>query len=306
MMAASSPLTFSGVSSNSKTRFVARVEGSDRLLFSVQERASGDLTIIRRAEKLISYPQTDYQTFFEVAAQRLSIHRSLKSSAEGTTFKRTTTLANGSSVNDAAFIKGSRHNLLWPAWAAFCPDMSIGAYEFSVRTNDRIVRISENLPQSSTLIYHVFITEAGHAPVHLEVASRFVAAFKYFDVVVYANYLNLPYDERGATISLPTSEPSVDGDTSGVMADHYANIFPSGSTSLDDHVVKDVIFYQNEQLCRTVCHKRLDGLEEHSLAFQSLYDHEPFYSALPFLITAPTIRLERPAPWTPEKLKPKN
>jgi hypothetical protein len=93
--------------------FSATVEGTPRLLFSIQERASGDLTIVMKHSKFATdyegAPSDDSDT---VTEEGLSVHRSLQS-AENNVVKYTRVLKDGRCLYNMHFTKAIKKNGLF-------------------------------------------------------------------------------------------------------------------------------------------------------------------------------------------------
>ena len=89
------------------------VEGTPRLLFSIQERASGDLTIVIKQSKFATdyegAPCTEDDTVIE---DRFSVHRS-QQSAENNVVKYTRILKDGRCLYNMHFTKAIKKNGLF-------------------------------------------------------------------------------------------------------------------------------------------------------------------------------------------------
>jgi len=89
------------------------VEGTPRLLFSIQERASGDLTIVIKQSKFATdyegAPSTEDDTVIE---DRFSVHRS-QQSAENNVVKYTRILKDGRCLYNMHFTKAIKKNGLF-------------------------------------------------------------------------------------------------------------------------------------------------------------------------------------------------
>lgn len=95
------------------TIFSATVEGTSRLLFSVQERASGDLTIILKQSKFATdYEGAPSNESDTIVQERISVHRSLQS-AEHNAVKYTRILKDGRCLYNLHFTKAIKKNDLF-------------------------------------------------------------------------------------------------------------------------------------------------------------------------------------------------
>lgn len=224
-----------------KVRFAARVDGDLRELFSVDEKASGDLTIIRRAEAY-EFQSLEETERAKVLTHRISVHRSQRSAAGGTTLIYT--MINDKDVTErgASFIKNSsKDRLIWPVYSTLCPELRHERYTPSTGKTKQIVELAQDIPPDRSFMYHVFVASLKVDLPEILFCTRHAVRFKHFQVVVYANHFNFPPTAVGIHASILTSDRTLNGEAAGLQVD-FEKVFPQGAVSVRPGEIEHVVW----------------------------------------------------------------
>ena len=207
-----------------KVRFTVAVADADRNLFSIVQRKNGDLTIgFGFAEKFEFVPQNP-----KITHQKYSVHRS-PNSVEFNTITHEIVLSDGSKFRSTALtdaIKGKTG--FQPLFVRRCPDLSIDRYLLPV--DDKAVRAqltSSDMPL--TLVYGVYVGEAGAAFGPQPNVSVYEWDFEHFKIVVLSQHLALPPHRTGMLFHHVTVDPR-NADSS--VHDHLRKMMRGQSAAL--------------------------------------------------------------------------
>lgn len=96
---------------NKKTRFVVKVDGVERELFSVEESSRGDLTIVLATDR----PQSVLHK--TTTTHRLSVHATRDASDGGFTIKETVKDSSGGEENRYAYVRPNEGHALLPVFS---------------------------------------------------------------------------------------------------------------------------------------------------------------------------------------------
>jgi hypothetical protein len=144
------------------TAFVIEAAGRPRKLFTVQERGSGDLTLILRSRvgyaELGTKPGPENPTFVE---HRYSIHVSPNSTQGINTIKRTARFSNDQKLRHFTFTKSLKtENSFVPLFFNRC--LTLVSPTFAVAGNkDQLHSIGSYNPLANTLIFGVYVSKIG-------------------------------------------------------------------------------------------------------------------------------------------------
>lgn len=190
----------------SKVRFVIVANGIERDLFSVQQRAGGDLLVFLRHLKLAEHPDGSYRP---VAEQHYSIHRSKNASLPGNTFKHTLSFKDGELIETSSFVQKSGYPLFYPLFARRCADLDLDRFNTKRSDGDCIINIGNYSTSRSIPFFVAFALESSHYILHdyCHPFSVYSLSFDYFTIAVAIAYFHLPSDESGHLIHFMTSMP---------------------------------------------------------------------------------------------------
>jgi hypothetical protein len=174
--------------------FSASIKGKPRLLLSIQERASGDLTIIvkhsifRTATTFAKAADDD-----SIIEERYSIHRSLES-ATINAIKYTQVLKNGRrhvvrNYTEAMKEPNNRFSLVFMRRAG---DVSHERYLFSLTKGQRVINLGEYDPEHFQPVFALFVSRQGRSLADLgntDINVVRVEGFKHFNITMLAQFL---------------------------------------------------------------------------------------------------------------------
>ena len=275
-----------------KVRFVATIDGARRDLFAVGETNTGDLTIIRRAERSALTPSLGTEAIKE---HRVSIHRSLASKVGGTTIMQTTTVVSGSQDRGAAFVQNGEHPLMWPIYAVLCPDLRHDIYKPSLKNTSAVVNIAIDCPPEASLMYHVFVAAADYTPPNVAFCSLYVHRFEHFKLAVYVNYMNMPSSALGITSSIYTSPERRDGVEQASKID-FERFFPRGAVALEAAEVAHLIWSQCDGMWMSFARLVTKGRDD-----KLLKGYEVLFSQFPANVGQVLKGKTPDAPWQPRQ-----
>lgn len=195
-----------------KTRVVAQVDWRKRELFSVEERASGDLTIITRHEALHER-NGNRDDLVWIIADRFSVHRSPMSTLDATTITHTRKTSDGRTLSSAALIKDSRSSLLWPAYAIRTADLRNARYDFDTSERDRTIVLTEYHPELATLAFVVWICNIDRSFADWsECQSKATeVCFTHFKIVIFHTFFHAPTLDISDRALISTAPRRADG-----------------------------------------------------------------------------------------------
>lgn len=284
-----------------KVRFCAKVDGQDREIFAVGEGADGDLAIIRRAENGTFSLAGDIEKIIDVLEHRVSIHVSRESATNATTIVHTTVTGEGDKESGAALVKYSRYDLLWPIYSALCPDLRNIRYSTSKGKTSKRVRLVQDVPVDSALMYHVFAIGPDTEPPEIFQCAHHIERFKDVGIVVYTNYINLPAMDFGVHSALHTTDIRMNGEIQKSNND-FSTIFPEGAVSFTGEDVDKFIADTSHQLAFNFFNLmiKMPGIGEENRSF--LKAHPMWFTRCPLVATEPTLLItQQPARWIPPK-----
>lgn len=179
-------------SNRPRTRFTVLLNEEHRALFSVEERADGDLIVFISSEDYFSDISSDrpVSEADRYAENRVSVHRSKIS--DGRTVKHTMRTISGATHKTYSFIRNSKNNLCWPIFSRSVPSLAAPQYNHRPKKKDTSVSLGFLDENFSTFIYHVLVMSLNRdPPVFLESRMKY-HDFRFFRLVIYSNYVNLP------------------------------------------------------------------------------------------------------------------
>lgn len=287
-----------------KVRFIASVDKAEREIFSVGEGANGDLSVFRRAEDRL-LPFRDDMPSGRLLEDRFSVHRSERSLRNGTTITRTVALEEGPPSKYSAFVKNSKNNLLWHLFSTLSPKISNKRYDPSGGATKIKIILADDVPTNSTLCYHVFVANPRREVTYIPWCTLHVVEFKFFKLLVYVNFVNLPSSNLGNTMYMPTTPGVIDGKQNERSLKKFQEMYPDGAINLVDNQLPVIINTFNQRMFFTVMATHLDRLEEegnNNELIKTLANHQPHFSIYPASISRPLFPLDPlPDNWTPPK-----
>jgi hypothetical protein len=136
-----------------KTRAVVDCQGSERLLFSVQENSQGGLTII------INQNYSDLNNERQVIGQRISVHESINTSDGGFLVKRTVKLQDTSNIESYAYVKPNEGHAMLHTLGQLESGLT-RAPVFSKKPKDTVVKFYDNFVDGN-LFYLILVSKFG-------------------------------------------------------------------------------------------------------------------------------------------------
>jgi hypothetical protein len=204
------------MSNSKKTRFFAKIDGIDRLLFSVQKSARGSITITSQTTAaLIDYATPNKYGFSdgthkEYEDQHYSIHESNEGTATSITKK---TKLKSEHQSNVAFIQDTKDYLLWPVFWRRYPLFNTDRSLLVKKSRDTYIQLAEYSFKSAALLYGVFVTRPSFDLSILTNAELDfkTASFENHMVIAIPYFINLPSESTGDIINLTTSPTIING-----------------------------------------------------------------------------------------------
>lgn len=229
-----------------KLRFAAQIERKLRELFAVEEKANGDITVIKRGEKYHFNSEANAVPQ-RLITHRMSIHRSQQSVIGGTTIIHTVEKEDGTRERGASFIKRHKNQLIWPLYSTLFPDMTDDHYNISSGRTKRIIEIGRHNPKYSCLIYHVFVASNKVIMPDIHFAQLKTERFRYFQLATYVTYYNFPTTTFGFNAAMFTSERTIDK-VQVESESGFRSIFPNGALPMQSSEVWHVVWTLSNKL----------------------------------------------------------
>lgn len=139
-----------------KTRIVIRAGKDEIELFSLRERADGDLVILGNLTAEVE--PVPGEGYVPVSQNRFSIHTS--EDLLGFTIKHTLTLSDGQTISSASFIRSLNKQLTWIVLGKRYPLHSSKSV-VEPKKNDRVFCINSYNPETHSLLLFLSVTAAG-------------------------------------------------------------------------------------------------------------------------------------------------
>lgn len=278
-----------------KDRFYARVDGHLRELFSISEGADGSLAIMPRGTDNLFRHIPNLREQNKVYEHHFSVHRTLKSE-HGINISQTLITATGEEEEASCFIKDGKYKLLWPVFSVINPDLRHERYNPSKGKTSCQIVIAGDIPKTSTFIYHVFVSSLDRSVIEIINCETYAFDFKYFRILIYACYVNLPSSHVGIVAGIPTSKPTVDGVPLEGKFDHE-KVFPGGSMSLTDEDVFPVIHMINQRMfwsVNDVLMRQFPNFKDRLATLKPFFSRHPQRRGEPIVVV-----VDNPTPWTP-------
>jgi hypothetical protein len=197
------------MSTKSKLRLVVAIRGQNIELLSVRERTSGELLLTPRSPSGARLGHVDLR---EIAEQHFSIHRSKDDKNTAVTFKQT--FADGSSLDNVAYIHDTKDHLLWPIFAR---QVGVSAEILDkvppARAKDTLVALGGYHPEAATLCFSIFIARRDFAVIQgVEDVNVLAIPFRLFKIIVLWGFFNIPSPETGQIAGITTSSTIRNGE----------------------------------------------------------------------------------------------
>lgn len=211
-----------------KTSVTVTQNGALRELFSIRERANGDLLIAIRHADHTEIEGQDVETL----SQKYSVHRSPNS--PGFTVKQTLSFTGNKNMTSVQFRLPGRDGLVALLFGLTVQDMSDPKYTYMPRPKDRIIKLYDDETGNGTLFYFVMILATeGNFPARTKLHTSQIV-FRYFTVVVLSGFFPIPAAKGSHAVHLSTSLPRL---TPGSIPPNLQNIdlaSPTVQQAIDD------------------------------------------------------------------------
>jgi hypothetical protein len=205
------------MSKTKKTRFFARIDGAECLLFSIQKSANDGLTITSRTPKFFEGAKGPYGTPLEFDHQHYSVHET--NEGNDTTITQKTQLV-GERHSIVTLLRGTRDYLLWPVFARRYPIFLTGENRLVRKTKDTFIELAEYSYERSNLLFSVFVSRPSFDVSVLTGAGvKFkTALFDKHLIIVIPSFIHLPSLSSGDVTGYSSTPVVID---SKIEEDHF-------------------------------------------------------------------------------------
>jgi hypothetical protein len=192
-----------------KAVVLARINNEVRQLFSIHERASGDLTIIlKRGLRAETVGGNDKGT---IQQRKIPVHRSPMSNTHNVVY---TEIAGGSltrAYSQFSPNKSYGNGIIWPVFAFRSTILPEDAYRPKVRPLDRTINIGNTPSSQWSLVVMIVVRDASMQLSKHWSFNHTTVSFSCFLIDVLWTYLKVPTTALGDYLFFATKQPLVDG-----------------------------------------------------------------------------------------------
>lgn len=206
-----------------KTRFFVRVNGVEREILSVQQRADKSLTLISGTPSFWENPDGSLSAFDQ---QHYSVHRT--KNGRDTTITQKTWLRNGTHHSYVAYVHGTEEYLLWPLYARRIPILNNQTRILKRRAKDVLIEVPEFEWENASLLFSVFVAKAKFDSGLISPLRPAIAQFEEFQIILLPVFLNLRSLPTGDVVVVSTSSPVINGVKSEEHVQYYSESLPIG------------------------------------------------------------------------------
>ncbi|WP_156527168.1 hypothetical protein [Bradyrhizobium sp.] len=190
-----------------RIRFTSEVGGHQRNLFSVSERANGDLLIFFGYAGRYGYEPTNS----EILTQKYSVHVS-PNSHEFCTLKHTLWLTDGTKVTTSALTDAPKKGGFSFIFSRRPPDLANEKYLIPENNNDRRVQLACPMGINLSLVYSVIVAAADAQFGPQPGVSVIEFGFAKFKLIILYQHITLPPHHRGDLLHTLTAPPEIGDD----------------------------------------------------------------------------------------------
>ncbi|MEW6372904.1 MAG: hypothetical protein AB1584_18390 [Pseudomonadota bacterium] len=208
--ATSANMLSGSMSKTKKTRFFARIDGVECLLFSIQKSANDGLTITSRTPKFFEGAKGPFGTQLEFDHQHYSVHET--NEGRDTTITQKTQLI-GEHHSIVTLLRETKDYLLWPVFARRYPIFLTEENRLIRKSRDTLIELAEYVYERSNLLFSVFVSRPSFDVSVLKNSGiRFeTALFDKHLIIVIPSFIHLPSLPSGDVTGYSSTPVVIDG-----------------------------------------------------------------------------------------------
>lgn len=177
------------MTTKSQTRITLTIDGTERNIFSIHERASGDLLLTFKNSTPLLHNDGSQR---HIQEQHWSVHQS--TATDGTTIKHTLLADSNYRADSATFIHNTTERLLWPIFFQRIPDLRQSQYQPYKREKDSIVNIGSYNPNLCNPVIAVIVSYPNNLSINYlnMLGSVTCICFHKFQIIIVRAVINAP------------------------------------------------------------------------------------------------------------------